>query len=272
MNEPSRCAARMALAYALAAAAWIIGSDYVLKAVAHDSGSFAQLGLLKGLAFVAVTAALLFWFVRREFSLHAEEQERLRRSEERLRVLVEQAVDAFFVHDENGKFVEVNRRACESLGYSKEELLRMGVTDVVMEFDLARAEKAWAQIQPGQDFMLKGRHRRKDGSTFPVEAHLGLLDANGRRLFLGLVRDITEREQAETEVRQSEEKFGRIFRASPVAIALTRVEDGRLLDVNESYCRLSGYKRKELIGRTTIELNLLVNPEERASYVETLRA
>ncbi len=272
MNEPSRSAARMALAYALAATAWIVASDYVLRVLAGDGGSFAHLGMLKWLGFVAVTSALLFWFMRREFSFHVEERERLRKSEERLRVLVEQAVDAFFVHDENGKFVEVNRRACESLGYSKEELLRMSVTDVEMDFDLNRGKKAWAQVQPGRDFMLVGRHRRKDGSTFPVEAHLGLLDADGRRLFLGLVRDITERERAEAELRQSEEKFARIFRSSPVAVALTRAEDGRIIDANESYCRLSGYTREELIGHTTTELKLLVNPGERARHVETLRA
>jgi len=92
----------------------------------------------------------------------------IRESEERFRAYVEQAADALFVHDEMGRFLEVNRQACLSLGYTREELLRMSVPDLEIDFDLPKAQAAWAQIAPDEAFTLLGHQRRKDGSVFPV--------------------------------------------------------------------------------------------------------
>lgn len=124
-------------------------------------------------------------------------EEALRESEERFRAYVEQAADALFVHDFSGRFLAVNQLACASLGYSREELLRMSVFDVETDFDLARAQAAWSQIRSDQSFALLGHQRRKDGTTFPVEVKFGCFDLKGERCYMGLVRDITERKRAE---------------------------------------------------------------------------
>jgi PAS domain S-box-containing protein len=89
------------------------------------------------------------------------------KSEQRYRNLTDQAADSFFVHDERGKLVEVNRRACDSLGYTREELLQMNFTDVEQEFDPPALEKMLRQLKPGQARTLVGKHRRKDGTEFP---------------------------------------------------------------------------------------------------------
>jgi diguanylate cyclase (GGDEF)-like protein/PAS domain S-box-containing protein len=128
-------------------------------------------------------------------------------SERRYRVLVEQSADALFVHDFEGRFVEVSQRACESVGYSKAELLGMSVVDLEQDFDLARAQAAWRKIEPGSAITLQGHHRRKDGRRFPVEVRFCVLDIEGRRLYVGAVRDVTEREKAEQAIRQSESRL-----------------------------------------------------------------
>lgn len=121
----------------------------------------------------------------------------------RYNALVEQAGDAFFVHDFEGKFIEVNQQACDTLGYSKEELLKLSVTDVEMDFDLKSAKKEWAKIESGHQFTLSGHQRRKDGTVFPVEVRFGCSEWKGQKLFLGLARDITDRKKAEEILEES---------------------------------------------------------------------
>jgi PAS domain S-box-containing protein len=124
----------------------------------------------------------------------------LKKSEGRFRLLVEQAVDAFFLHDGDGKFLEVNPRACESLGYSKEELLNMSVSDVT-SLSEEEAKSIGDQLQAGSTLTVNDHHRRKDGTRFPVEVRLGSFDADGQKLFLALARDISDREKAEEVLR-----------------------------------------------------------------------
>ena len=128
---------------------------------------------------------------------------KLQENEDRFRAYVEQAADALFVHDFSGKFIDVNQRACETLGYSKEELLNMSVFDVEEDFDLEKAQEGWSQIELGQHFMFLGHQRRKDGSIFPVEVSFGCFNMNNKRYFLGQARDITERKRSEL-LRNSE--------------------------------------------------------------------
>jgi PAS domain S-box-containing protein len=124
-------------------------------------------------------------------------------NEDRYRALVDQASDAFFVHDFQGRFIEVNQRACESLGYTKEELLGMSVTDVELDFDLESAQQQWAKIEAGTQFTLLGHQKRRNGSVFPVEVRFGCSIWMGQKLYLRLVRDITERVVAEGRLQQS---------------------------------------------------------------------
>ncbi len=128
----------------------------------------------------------------------------VRASEAKLRAVVEGVADAFFLHGLDGRFRDVNRRACETLGYTREELLRMGVPDVEQAFDLPRAQVAWSQIPPGVPFTLLGRHRRKDGGIVPVEIRVARVDHAGERLFAALVRDMTDQLAREARLRASE--------------------------------------------------------------------
>ena len=97
---------------------------------------------------------------------------------------------SLFVHDHEGWLVEANARACQSLGYTREELLAMNVIDVEQDFDLPAAQAAWRCVEEGAQNILYGRHMRKDGSVFPVEVHIGLMQVGGVRFYVGLVSDI----------------------------------------------------------------------------------
>lgn len=127
-------------------------------------------------------------------------EEALRQSEERFRMLVEQAADAFFVVNEAGQFVEVNQQACENLGYTHAELLTLSVPDVQQHLSLEAFQQLWHSLTPGESVTLEGRHRRKDGIMFPVEVRVGLFQAGGQQFVLALSRDVTERKEAEKAV------------------------------------------------------------------------
>ncbi|MFA7382037.1 MAG: PAS domain S-box protein [Desulfurivibrionaceae bacterium] len=121
----------------------------------------------------------------------------LRQSERRFITLVNQAADAFFVHDMEGHFLDVNRTACESLGYTREELLAMNVAEVDAEFvSHAHVKNFWSKLTPDHPVTLEGMHKRKNGTTFPVEVRLCLSQLDDRWVTLALARDITERKAA----------------------------------------------------------------------------
>ncbi len=134
----------------------------------------------------------------------AEQTHELRESEQRFRSLVDNAGDAFFLHDEQGKILDVSRRACDSLGYAREELLSMTLADVDVDFvprNLAQYLKLAEEEYP---VSIEGVHRRKDGTTFPVEIRLAPLDLGSQRLMLGLARDITDRKRLEAAIHQEQ--------------------------------------------------------------------
>ncbi len=191
----------------------------------------------------------------------------LLRTENRFRRLVEQAADAMFVHDLEGRFVDVNRRACESLGYTREELLRMSVPDIEAHYTPGSLEKLWEAVSSGPPRTFEGLHRCKDGTTFPVEVHLGMFEADGRPLMLATARDITERKRAETVLRESEERFRATFEQAAVGISHVS-PDGRWLRVNQKLCEIVGYDREGLLGMSFRDIT---HPDDLGRDLEHVR-
>ena len=129
----------------------------------------------------------------------------LRETEGLFRQIFEDAGDAMILHDK-GKIIDVNRQACRSLGYRRDELLEMFLQDIVMGIDSEFVSELWGRQDGGITF-LPGSHRRKDGSIFPVEINTGEVIYEGRRLRLAVFRDVTESQRAEEALRESEKKL-----------------------------------------------------------------
>jgi PAS domain S-box-containing protein len=178
--------------------------------------------------------------------LRQAEQE-LRASEARFGTFVDHATDAFFLLDEDWTLIDVNRQACEGLGYSREELLGKHESDFDVNLDDASIQRLKQRMVAGEAVTFETRHRRKNGTSFPVEVRVGQFEQEGR-WFLCLARDITERKRAEDELRQSEERF-RTFVDHATDAFLLLDDDWTLLDVNRQACDGLGYSREELIGK-----------------------
>jgi len=186
-----------------------------------------------------------------------------------LRSLIEYAADAFFVHDLEGRLLDVNQMACDSLGYACEELLELRVQDVEAGVPAEELVRTWGRMTPGTPVTVDGLHRRKDGSVFPVEVRLGLLEIEGRPLVLAIARDVTKRKEAEERLLESERRFRQLFEQSVDALFL-HDEEGRIVDCNKEACRSLGYGREELLQlRLSNFVVDLIPPSERESRPDT---
>ncbi len=128
------------------------------------------------------------------------------RGNDKFRAFLEHAPDAFYAHDAQGNLSDVNLSACQSLGYSRQELLALNVLDIEQGFDLQAARNLWEQIKPGETLRFHGTHRRKDGSLFPVEVHATAQIHRGEKTLFAQVRDITERQYA-ASLRDRQTRF-----------------------------------------------------------------
>ncbi len=123
---------------------------------------------------------------------------------ERDRVIIEHAADAFFVYDARGSIFDVNRRACETMGYTREELLSLCMTDVEAILLPEGIAGLWPRLASGEPVTTEGAKRRKDDMAFPVEIRVSLLgEVDGRRLALSIARDITGRKGFEKLFHQA---------------------------------------------------------------------
>jgi PAS domain S-box-containing protein len=157
---------------------------------------------------------------------HAEEA--LRASEERFRTFVNHASDAFMLHDNNGTILDVNRQACESLGYSRDELIGMTSLDFDPDVSPAMREGIRARLDTGKSLSFETRHRRKDGSVFPVEVRVRAFRDAECTYFISLSRDITDRKRAEAQRLDLEERL----RQAEKLEAIGRLASGIAHDFN----------------------------------------
>src|SRR5688572_22701388 len=192
-----------------------------------------------------------------------EAEERLRQSEERFRRTFELAGSGLAHVSIDGRFLRVNRRVCELLGYTEAELCGKLVKDLSHPADRDLADEPRARVFAGEleSARLEKRYLRKDGRL--VWANLAIAlerDAHGRPLYaISVLEDITARKQAEEALRDSEELFRKSFELAASGVAHVSL-DGRFMRVNRSFTEILGYSETELIGRSVKEVS---HPEDR---------
>jgi PAS domain S-box-containing protein len=200
-------------------------------------------------------------------------EERLRRSEERFRRVVEGAVDTLIVHDIEGRIVECNGEACRSLGYTREELLQLHVSDVEAGYMPPKIKEIWRSLPPGEPQTFPGVHRRKDGTTFPVEARVGVYEAGEEPLIMAIARDVTERRRAEEAIKASEARLAAAQRIAHLGSWEYVLDEDRARWSDELY-RIFGFAPQEFVPGYEMFFDY-VHPGDRRSVrkeaIKTLR-
>jgi len=175
----------------------------------------------------------------------------LEESENRFRTILNEAPDAIFIITEDDEIVDANPAACQMLGYSRDELVKLKVADVIAEDSRIRPENIiQAELNRGENFESVDIHR--DGHRIPVEVSVRRM-VGTERLAVSIVRDITERNQVEQALRENEEKYRSLFESSTDGILLGSI-DAHVLDCNPVACQLYGYTKEELVGLTIYDL------------------
>lgn len=175
---------------------------------------------------------------------NVEIKQRMQHSESRYKAFLQQAADAMYIHDLEGHIVEINHQACLSLGYSETELCHMQIADISPGFDLRQRKPLWDALEPGQPVCFVSSHRRKDGSTFPVEIRLVALSVDHQKLIMALASDITQRVRIETELQESEMRYRNFAERLPLGIVIT--QEGIIKYFNQATQDISGYSAEEL--------------------------
>ncbi|MFC1949370.1 PAS domain S-box protein [Chloroflexota bacterium] len=193
-------------------------------------------------------------------------EEALRESEEKFRTFMKTASDLMNVTDKDGKFTYVNDSMIRTLGYSKEELIGMHITQILTKESLEKNFKPnWGKFLANGEISLETTFLTKEGKEIYCEMKaVAIYDSDGNYVGTGGVHhNITERKQTEEAIKESEEKFSKIFYANPNPMIILSAESIQITDVNEAFIKHSGYSREECIGKKPEDLNLWVHPEER---------
>ncbi len=169
----------------------------------------------------------------------------------------------------------VNHRLCEMVGYASDELIGQSARILYpdeKEYDWV-GENKYAQIREKGTGTVETRWQHKNGSIIDVllsSTPIDAADPSKGVTFTAL--DITARKQALEAVRLSEEKFSKAFQAGPVWVSITTVEEGRLLEVNDTFSKISGFTRSEAIGRTSFDLGFWLDPaKDRERAIQKFR-
>jgi PAS domain S-box-containing protein len=172
-----------------------------------------------------------------------------------------------FVRGRDGRLLEVKSAAETAYGYSRRELLELDVYALRASVGGPSAAELLEAAKAG-GMRYETKHRRKDGSVFPVEASIrGVTLIDGEEVYLGIARDISERKRAEEELRESEDKFKYVFDHSVIGKSLT-LPTGELR-VNDAVCRMLGYSRKELEGK---KMHEITHPDDVEASQRSLEA
>jgi len=202
-------------------------------------------------------------------------EESLRESEERFRHAFENANIGVCLVSIDGHLIKVNDCLCEILGYSREELEGMPINAITHQEDIDLSPEYLQQSISGtmDNIVYEKRILHSEGYYGWVQICSSIVrDLQGEPLyFISHVQDITDRKRAEEALKESEEKFSTLFRTSPTYTALVTLDDGRFIEVNEAFTKITGYQREEVIGRTSVEVGIWVNRKNRERLVELVR-
>lgn len=203
-------------------------------------------------------------------------KERAEESEQTYRTLFESINDAVLISEINdngriGKIIKVNDIACQRLGYSQTELLSKTVFDISSEKMQHNLKPIIQKLVETGQVIIETEHVTKDGRVIPVEVSSRITRFKNKTVTHSIVRDITERKRAEEGLKQSEDKFRKAFFTNPDAITINRLSDGVYVSANNGFTQIFGYTEAEILGKTSREINMWHDYNERSLFVHTLQ-
>jgi len=174
---------------------------------------------------------------------------------------------------DDGRVYEVNDTWVKTYGYARDEIIGKDFLELGLWVDIdGRRPVRETLRREGTVRNVECRWRRKSGEIADVLLSGERIELRGEDVMLSTGMDITERKRAERLLRESEARFAKIFQSSPLPVVISRLADGRYLDVNEAWARFFGYSRAEVLDHTSLDLGIWANPTDRGAFVQALSA
>jgi diguanylate cyclase (GGDEF)-like protein/PAS domain S-box-containing protein len=171
----------------------------------------------------------------------------------------------------DGCYLEVNDAWTRVFGWSRDEVIGRSSLDLGVWKASSDREHMIAVLESGQEMRNVETHmRRKDGAELTFLLSVEVSEFDGERCIVAQYTDISERKRGEIALRQSEERFAKVFHSSPDAIVISRLSDGTYVDMNEAWAQMCGYSREEIIGHSSLELGIWANAPDRERLLEQL--
>jgi diguanylate cyclase (GGDEF)-like protein/PAS domain S-box-containing protein len=180
---------------------------------------------------------------------------------ENFRALFDLAADALYILDPEGLIIEVNQTACQRLGYTKAEMLGKHIGIFILPEFAAKLEGRFANAMRQEYLIYESANVHKEGHILPIEVCSRAVELDGKPAFFNIVRDISERRQAESQYRESEEKWRQLFLNMTTGFALHdlicdqqgKPVDYRYIEINPAFEQLTGLKASDMVGHTVLE-------------------
>ena len=199
-------------------------------------------------------------------------EEALRDSEELYRTIFENTGTSMILIEEDMTISMANEEFLRNTGYSADEINgRIKWTEIVHQDDLGRMIEQHLLRRVTQGDALPSYEFRYITKTGDVrDAFLTIQVVPGTKKSIASLIDITERKKSENLLRASEDKFFNIFNLSPVLIAISDLQDGTYIDINDNFLNVLGYDRREVVGKSSEELGIIVESQKRSEALEIL--
>ena len=198
--------------------------------------------------------------ISREITERKRREKTLEGSRQRLKSLFEDLPDSVVIHDAEGHILDVNEQTVDDLGYTYRELLSMNVADFEVGLSQEELRETWTTMEVGDRAKKSGRHRRKDGSSFPIEVWVDKTEIGGEKRFIALSRDVTEQLQKERKLRALTEEYHALLENAEDAIFFVDVEakesgvEFRFERLNPYHEAATGLDSESVRGRTPREV------------------
>ncbi|MBC3366397.1 PAS domain S-box protein [Pseudomonas sp. SWRI154] len=202
-----------------------------------------------------------------------EREQSLAASEEKFATLFQVSPDPICVtHQDDGRFLEVNSSFTQTFGWAASDVLGRSADEIGLwdasGSSLQRIERVIREQSLSNVAMVV---YHKNGQPLTCVISSRQIHVGNQPCIVTTLRDITQQQRSEAALKASEEKFAKAFHSSPDAITITELESGRYLEVNDGFCRLTGYRADEVIGRTVYEVGIWAEEKQRTALLAELQ-
>ncbi|MCW3116760.1 MAG: hypothetical protein JWM28_842, partial [Chitinophagaceae bacterium] len=221
---------------------------------------------LAGVFALLIIILIAIW---NHIAMRKKGEEQSRENGDQIQTIFNTAPDAVIVIDEESRIIKWNLKAETLFGWKADEVMGRPLNEIIIPTRYREAHKAGMKhfLKTGEgpvlDKTIEIQAINRNHIEFDVALSISPTLVNGGYLFIGFLRDITEKKKAEEKIKEEEQKFSTLFYKSPIMKAITDVSTGSYLEINDAMAGFFERPKEEIIGKTAIELNMLFRPEER---------